>query len=165
MNQLLKVNDMKLAKLVCAGLVLFCCCDLSTQKTAHTRSNIESVKYSGRYLEPVYTDADRLTKIEAGLSEIETIYKEHAQKNHFPGFVYGLVVDDSLIFSGAVGTVNIASQQPVTVESRFHIASMTKSFTAMAILKLRDEGKLSLLDEVGQYIPELTDLKYLTRDA
>ena len=156
---------MKLVKLVCAGLVLFCCCDLSTKTTEHADSDFKSVEFSDVYLEPVYTDANRLDKITAGLDEIETIYKAHAQKNHFPGFVYGLVVDDSLIFSGAVGTVNIASQQPVTVESRFHIASMTKSFTAMAILKLRDEGKLSLLDEVSQYIPELTDLKYLTRDA
>ena len=42
---------------------------------------------------------------------------------------------------------------------------MTKSFTAMAILKLRDEGKLSLSDPVANYIAEMANLEYLTSDA
>jgi len=53
----------------------------------------------------------------------------------------------------------------VTEHSLFRIASMTKSFTAMAILKLRDEGKLSLWDPACHYIPELEDLTYLSGDA
>ena len=47
----------------------------------------------------------------------------------------------------------------------FRIASMTKSFTAMAILKLRDEGKLSLDDPAERYVPELKALKYPTTDS
>lgn len=42
---------------------------------------------------------------------------------------------------------------------------MTKSFTAMAIMKLRDEGKLSLSDPVSKYIPEMSTLEYLTQDS
>ena len=42
---------------------------------------------------------------------------------------------------------------------------MTKSFTAMAIIKLRDEGKLSLEAPAVKYIPELDQLNYLTNDA
>ena len=44
----------------------------------------------------------------------------------------------------------------------FRIASMTKSFTALAILKLRDEGKLSLDDPAEHYVPELKALTYPT---
>jgi CubicO group peptidase (beta-lactamase class C family) len=47
----------------------------------------------------------------------------------------------------------------------FRIASMTKSFTALCILKLRDEGKLSLDEPVERYIPELASLKYPTTDS
>ena len=47
----------------------------------------------------------------------------------------------------------------------FRIASMTKSFTALAILKLRDEGKLSLDDPAEKYVPELRALKYPTTDS
>ena len=42
---------------------------------------------------------------------------------------------------------------------------MTKSFTAMSILKLRDEGKLSLDDPAEKYVPELASLKYPTTDS
>jgi CubicO group peptidase (beta-lactamase class C family) len=42
---------------------------------------------------------------------------------------------------------------------------MTKSFTALAIVKLREEGKLGLDDPVQKYLPELKDPKYLTSDA
>jgi CubicO group peptidase (beta-lactamase class C family) len=47
----------------------------------------------------------------------------------------------------------------------FRIASMTKSFTAISILKLRDEGKLSLDDPVERYVPEMAGMKYATTDA
>ncbi|MDA8686777.1 beta-lactamase family protein, partial [Robiginitalea sp.] len=49
--------------------------------------------------------------------------------------------------------------------SAFRIASMTKSFTAMAILKLRDAGKLSLSDPAEKYISEMQSLEYLTSDT
>ena len=157
---------MKIIKtLIVSGLILFGYGDSSPQKPSLNRADSESLEFSTTYQEPVFADPNRLQKIIATLPKIETIFRRHAEKNHYPGYVYGLVVGDSLIFSGAVGTVNISSQQPVTVESQFHIASMTKSFTAMAILKLRDEGKLSLLDQVSKYVPELANSRYLTRDA
>ena len=52
-----------------------------------------------------------------------------------------------------------------TMKSLFRIASMTKSFTAMAIVKLRDDGKLRLDDSVYQYVPELKLTNLLTNDA
>ena len=57
------------------------------------------------------------------------------------------------------------SRIPVNADTVFRIASMTKSFTAMAILKLRDEGKLSLDDPVSKYVPSLIDLPYPTKDS
>lgn len=78
---------------------------------------------------------------------------------------YGLVVDDTLVFSGGQGTIDPLTKKLVTRHSLFRIASMTKSFTAMAILKLRDEGKLSLADPASFYIPALAHLEYLSSDA
>ena len=53
----------------------------------------------------------------------------------------------------------------MTADTVFRIASMTKSFTALAILKLRDEGKLSLEDPVSKWIPEFARMELPTRDA
>ena len=85
-------------------------------------------------------------------------------KNHFPGFAFGVMVDGRLVYSGAEGYSDIEEKTLSDLHSMFRIASMTKGFTAMAILKLRDEGKLKLDDPVSLYIPEIKNLG-LTNDS
>ena len=70
-----------------------------------------------------------------------------------------------MAIDSATGLINMEHNLPATTRSCFRIASMTKSFTAMAIMKLRDEGKLSIKDPAAEYIPQLSDLEYLTDDA
>jgi CubicO group peptidase (beta-lactamase class C family) len=106
-----------------------------------------------------------LQKIEAAFPVIEKIYQEYAEKHQFPGFIFGVVVDGKLVHSVSYGATDVDKKLPVTTQSVFRIASMTKSFTAMAILQLRDAGKLRLDDPVENYIPELKKVTYLTTDA
>ena len=80
------------------------------------------------------------------------------KKNHFPGVAFGVMVDGRLVYSGAEGYSDIEEKTLSDLHSMFRIASMTKGFTAMAILKLRDEGKLKLDDPVSLYIPEIKNL-------
>jgi CubicO group peptidase (beta-lactamase class C family) len=112
-----------------------------------------------------FTDPDRLKKIEATYPVIDQIYKDYAEKNHFPGLVYGIIVDGKLVHTGSFGYTDVKAKTPATSKSAFRIASMTKSLTAMAILKLRDEGKLKLDDPAYLYIPEMKHTRYLTKDA
>jgi CubicO group peptidase (beta-lactamase class C family) len=107
----------------------------------------------------------RLQKINASLPVIDSIFKDFAEKNHLPGLAFGFVVDGKLVHTGNFGYINIEKKLPVTSTSLFRIASMSKSFTAMAILKLRDEGKLKLDDPAYLYVPELKNQKYVTADA
>ncbi len=116
------------------------------------------------YLPPYFEENDRLTKIEPLFPEIDEMYKNHAKKNSYPGYAYGILLDGQLIYSGSGGFINIDKKIPATPQSMFRIASMTKSFTAMAILKLRDEGKLQLDDPIDFYIPEM-QTQHLTDDA
>ncbi|MDB5142853.1 MAG: beta-lactamase family protein [Mucilaginibacter sp.] len=124
-----------------------------------------AILFAQSYKPPVFTDPDRLKKIEATYPVIDQIYKEYADKNHFPGMVYGIVVDGKLVHSGGVGYTELKDKTEATSKSAFRIASMSKSFTAMAILKLRDEGKLKLDDPAYLYIPEMKNIHYLTKDA
>ncbi len=124
-----------------------------------------TVDHVTTYQPPVFTDADRLKKLETAFPVIEKIYRERAAKYHYPGVTFGVVVDGKLVYSGGFGYTNVAKNIPATAQSLFRIASMTKSITAMAVLKLRDEGKLRLDDPAEQYIPELKTHKYLTADA
>ena len=106
-----------------------------------------------------------MKKIESVLPTIDKIYKEYAEKNHFPGFTYGVVVDGKLIHTGTAGYTDLSKKTPATTQSLFRIASMSKSFTTMAILQLRDAGKLDLDDRADKYIPEMKNTKLLTADA
>ncbi len=116
------------------------------------------------YRPPYFADTARLGKVRVLFPAIEKIYAAYAAKNHFPGYAFGIVLDGQLVFTGSGGYTDIAKKIPATTQSMFRIASMSKSFTAMAILQLRDEGKLKLDDPVYQYIPEIKG-QQLTNDA
>lgn len=80
-------------------------------------------------------------------------------KNHQPGLAMGLIYDEQLLWGKGFGVANIESQIPVTLDTRFRIASITKTFTATAIMQLRDAGKLKLDDAVLDYV-DWFDLQY-----
>jgi len=65
----------------------------------------------------------------------------------------------------SIGVQDTVAKRPVTADSVFRIASMSKNFTALAVLKLRDEGKLSLDAPAETLIPELKGLAYPTTDS
>jgi len=117
------------------------------------------------YQPPVFTDNNRMQKIQAVFPLVDSLFHTYAVQHHYPGFAYGLVVDGQVVHSGAFGYTDVEKKTPATVHSLFRIASMSKSFTATAILKLRDEGKLQLDDPAYKYIPEMRQLHYLTTDA
>jgi CubicO group peptidase (beta-lactamase class C family) len=112
-----------------------------------------------------FTDPDRLAKLRTALPEIDRIAREFVERNHVPGAAWGIVVDGKLIHAGVAGLREVASRSPVDTSTVFRIASMSKSFAAASILKLRDEGKLSLEDLAEKYVPELKGLKYPTTDS
>ena len=144
---------------------LFVMCFLFSCKQNKQTEKVIAVQYDSLYQSAVFTDAARMEKIKAVMPVIDSIYRKHAEDNHFPGIAFGIVVDGKLIYSGNHGFTDIEKKIPVTSSSLFRIASMSKSFTAMAILKLRDEGKLNLDDPAYLYISELKSIKYPTADA
>ena len=111
-----------------------------------------------------FSHPDR-SKLERVFPKIDKLYRDYAEQHQLPGVAYGIVSDGSLIFAGGIGVQNVETRAPVTPDSVFRIASMSKSFTAMALLKLRDAGKLHLDEAVATYVPELSNLVYPTRNS
>lgn len=107
-------------------------------------------------------NAEQTEKIRAILPTLDQICKDFAEKNHLPSLVYGLVVDGKVIHSNALGISNTNTNSKANLQSVYRIASMSKSFTAMAILQLRDAGKLKLDEPAYLYIPELKGQKFST---
>ena len=114
---------------------------------------------------PRFNDPDRRAKLSRAFADIDRLFQDFAVGAHVPGAAWGIVIDGELASTGVSGYRDVALKAPVTTNTVFRIASMTKSFTAMSILKLRDEGKLSLDDPVERYVPELKNLVYPTDDS
>lgn len=70
-----------------------------------------------------------------------------------PGLAVGVWVPDRGSFVRAFGTSSLATGNPLRLDDHFRIASISKSFTAEAILRLADEHKLSLSDRLGKFVP------------
>ena len=114
---------------------------------------------------PKFADPERKQKLAAVYPEVERLFKVYVERQQLPGAVLGIIVDGELVWVKAIGVRETKDKSPVTPETVFRIASMTKSFTGMAILKLRDEGKLSLDDPVARYVPAMAELPYPTKDS
>lgn len=112
-----------------------------------------------------FTDPDRVATLTAVLPRLDSIMRAFAERQRVPGIAYGVIVDGRLLHVQAVGQRDVGANAPLDTSSVFRIASMTKSFTALAILQLRDAGRLSLDDPAERHIPELAGLRYPTRDA
>lgn len=111
------------------------------------------------YETPQFEQQNRKATILAVAPELDAMYKAHAEQNHYPGYAYGLYLDGELIHTGFGGFTDLDKKVQAGPQSMFRIASMTKSFTAMAIMILRDEGKLALDEPIELYIPEMRGLK------
>ncbi|HEX8527753.1 serine hydrolase domain-containing protein [Allosphingosinicella sp.] len=99
------------------------------------------------------------------IAAIEGYFRRYQREAHVPGLVYGIVRGGRLVHFGAIGVQDLDSGRPAGAETLFRIASMSKAFTALAILKLRDEGRLSLDALAEAYVPEMRRWRYPTGDS
>ena len=80
-------------------------------------------------------------------------------KNEIAGAVTVVVTKDKVLHLETTGLADVAAKKPMTPDTLFWIASMTKPITGTAILMLQDEGKLNVADPVAKYLPEFASLK------
>ena len=77
--------------------------------------------------------------------------------NYAPGAAVAVVKDGAIEYKKGYGLANLEYNIPIRPNSIFHIASVSKQFTAFSILLLENQGKLSLDDDIRKYIPEVPD--------
>jgi len=89
---------------------------------------------------------DRIDRIAAGVMEQRGV----------PSASVAVVKGGKLVYTHAYGKAHIDPDMPATPDMRYSIGSISKQFTAAAILLLQEQGKLSVDDAVGKYVPGLT---------
>ena len=73
-----------------------------------------------------------------------------------PGMSYAVVRDQETVMSGGSGFADPATRRPATADTLYSICSVSKLFTSIAVMQLRDEGKLALNDPVARHLPWFT---------
>ncbi|WP_296598976.1 serine hydrolase, partial [Phenylobacterium sp.] len=101
----------------------------------------------------------------SAFASLDPLFAKFMAERHAPGLVYGVVVDGKLAYVRTLGVQDTVTKAPVTADTVFRIASMSKNFTALAALKLRDDGKLRLDAPAETVVPELKGWAYPTTDS
>ena len=93
---------------------------------------------------------------------IERFLESEVAARNLPGLVALVTDEDEVIYVSAHGQRNVAGGLPMTTDTIFRIASMTKPIAAAAIMMLVEEGRLSLDAPIGDYVEEYADARVIT---
>src|ERR1051326_4817357 len=97
-------------------------------------------------------------------AHVDALAAGYHRRGGQPGLAYGIVTGGELVHAAGLGERHLGGPPP-DAGTVFRIASMTKSFTASAILALRDDGLLRLDDLAEHYVPELRDWPPVSPDS
>ncbi len=108
------------------------------------------------------TDSDPiLTKHQ--LHAIDSICEHFIAKGNTVGLALGLAQNDSILFTKGYGLANLSTKSPITPETIFPIASVSKFITALITMKLVEDGKCSLDDKVVDYLPNFPNRPFMDK--
>ena len=87
------------------------------------------------------------------IQQLDKIIRRLMRKNNTPGVAISVIQNNKTVYSKGFGCRNLKQQLPMTTDTLLGIGSITKSFTAFAIMKLVEMGKLSLDDSAAKHLP------------
>jgi CubicO group peptidase (beta-lactamase class C family) len=96
--------------------------------------------------------AQQLTTVE--IARVDSVFA-NLSNTAGPGCALGVSRDGNLVYSRGYGMANLETGTAITPASIFHVASISKQFTAFSVALLAEDGKLSLDDQIQKYIPEI----------
>jgi CubicO group peptidase (beta-lactamase class C family) len=99
--------------------------------------------------------------LESVLPAIEQRVAQQVTDAHLPGAAVGIVHGQELVWSQGFGYADIPSERRPDADTVYRVGSITKTFTATALVQLRDEGKLSLDDPLMRHLPEFAAVRAL----
>ena len=92
-----------------------------------------------------------------GVTDIDTLFRQAVDQGTVPGVVAIVASKNQILYFNSFGLRDVAQKKPMTTDSIFRIASMTKPVTSAAIMLLQEQTKLRIDDPVSKYLPEFKD--------
>ena len=96
-------------------------------------------------------------------NQIDQVLGDAVNEKKVPGIVAIVFVADKVTYQGAAGMRDSTKNIPMTVDSIFRIASMTKAITSVAVMQLVESGRVKLDEPAWTYLPELSEVQVLER--
>lgn len=96
-----------------------------------------------------------LTLPAAWADRVDDYLQAQMAEHRIPGIALAIIQNGSIVKTQAYGVADVEQQVPVRLETVFEIGSVTKQFTAVGILLLAQEGKLSVDDKIGKYLKDI----------
>ena len=109
----------------------------------------------------VASQADLKTKERYNAEQLSAYFQSLSDQN-LPGFSYLIAKNGKIIVQGSVGLADVENKVPNDPNTKFRAASITKQFTAVSILQLAEQGKLSLDDRLTKYFPDFSQGEKIT---
>jgi CubicO group peptidase (beta-lactamase class C family) len=98
-------------------------------------------------------------RLDSALKELDTALAADFAKDGVGGLSIGVVAGKSLVWSRHYGFAEAETRRPPTNDTAYRIGSITKQFTALAMLQLVEQGKMRLTDPLEKYVPEIRQVK------
>ena len=111
---------------------------------------------------PIAQQAQAQALPPATMARIDSAVETALKQTGVPAASIAIVRDDKLVLAKAHGEARLESHSPASADQRFAIGSVSKQFTAAAVLLLAEDGKLTLDDPVGKWVPGLTEGNRIT---
>jgi CubicO group peptidase (beta-lactamase class C family) len=93
------------------------------------------------------------TKPDRFKEQLEPVIKQVMEQANMPGFAIAIVENQKIVYSAGFGVKSLQTREPISAQSLFHMASITKPFVATSIMQLWEKGKIDLDAPVVKYLP------------
>lgn len=114
---------------------------------------------------PLAAEPDRKAKVLALAPKLDALFAARAAATGTTGAAVGIVLEGDVVYVRGFGVRELESKQPVEGDTVFRIGSVSKTITALAVLKLRDQGRVVLDAPAATYVPALASLSSHTKDS
>jgi len=104
---------------------------------------------------------DALAQQQRAGTAIDASLRAAVERQDVPGVVALVTGRERVLYSGAFGVADVASDRPLAADAVFRIASMTKPITSLALMQLFEQGRIALDDPGEKYLPELSHLQVI----
>jgi CubicO group peptidase (beta-lactamase class C family) len=112
-----------------------------------------------------FEDPERRKKLAAAFPAIDKLIDAELKAQALSGIALGIVIDGELVYTKGAGVTSQGGATAPDADTIYRIGSITKSFTGLALLALRDDGVLDLDDPLAKWVPGAAKLVYPSKDA